>query len=75
MVFSCLTEKLIDPPGKSCHWVFFTDVRLIQNGTQWLPKQLDTSHCICIAKFLAVAPVPSNLSLSTHTTLILTNVT
>lgn len=62
-------------PGKSCHWVFFSDVKLIQNGTLRSPKQLDTAHCICIAKIVAVAPVPSDLSLSTHTALILTNVT
>lgn len=64
----------MDHPGKSSHCVVFTDVRLIQNGTQQSPKQLDTVHHVSTAKIVVVASVPNGLSFSTHTTVILTNV-
>lgn len=64
----------MDHPGKSSHCVVFTDVRLIQNGTQQSPKQLDTVHHVSTAKIVVVASVPNGLSFSTHTAVILTNV-
>lgn len=56
----------MDHSEKSYYWVFFTDLRLIQNGTQKSAKQLDTATVSVLPKLLSVLLAKGSEPFSPH---------